>query len=59
MGLGGSIALVMIGFRLLGGGNTCINLQNAITISRIGLFIGVFMMIGGIIALTINLGYSS
>jgi len=37
------------------GNNVCVNLQNAITISEIGLYIGVLMMIGGIIALTVSL----
>ena len=67
MGAGGSIALIVIGCgnilgqigsdlgALTGEGNICNNLQNAITMSQIGLYIGVFMMIGGIIALTINL----
>jgi hypothetical protein len=38
-----------------GNGNLCVNLQNAIKISQIGLYIGVLMMIGGIIALTVSL----
>ena len=38
-----------------GNGNYCVNLQNAINISQIGLYIGVLMMIGGIIVLTVNL----
>ncbi|MDQ6866104.1 MAG: hypothetical protein M3044_20050 [Thermoproteota archaeon] len=37
------------------GSNVCVNLQNAITISQIGLYIGGFMVVGGIVVLTIRL----
>ncbi|MDQ6862421.1 MAG: hypothetical protein M3044_01215 [Thermoproteota archaeon] len=39
----------------LGNGNLCVNLQNAINISQIGLYLDVLMMIGGIIALVVSL----
>lgn len=37
------------------GNNVCVNLQNAINLSQIGLYVGVFMVAGGIIVLTVTL----
>lgn len=44
-----------IGALFSNGNNVCVNLQNAINISHIGLYLGVFMVAGGIVVLTVTL----
>src|SRR5205809_6060399 len=44
-----------IGALFSNGNNVCVNLQNAINVSQIGLYVGVFMVAGGIIVLTVTL----